>query len=78
MGDPFGGDEGGDFDFVDAGVAEELDEVEFVVGGDDAGLVLEAVAWGDVGDADGFGHVVMVIACRLLGGQVLVFRRNTA
>jgi len=59
--DPGGADEAGEFDFVEAGVGEEIDEGEFGVGGDGLGVggewfVLEAVAGGDIGDADARGH----------------------
>jgi hypothetical protein len=58
---PFRADEGGDFDLVDAGRGEEFDELDLLRSGDVGGLVLEAVAGGDVGDADVIGHEGMVV-----------------
>ncbi len=52
LGDPFGADEGGEFDLVEAGGAEEFDEAGLVLGWDGEGFVLESVARRDVGDAD--------------------------
>lgn len=56
LGNPFGRDEGGGLDFGDAGLGEGVNEIDFGFGGDEGGLVLQAVAGADFGDAD-FGSV---------------------
>jgi hypothetical protein len=54
--DPPGGDERGDLDLVDAGLAEEADEAGLFRRRDHSRLVLEAVARGDISDAYKIRH----------------------
>ena len=65
LGDPFGADETGDFDLVDACQAESLDESGLVSRWNESGLVLEAVAWGDIGDGNSMGHCTCTIAAQV-------------
>src|SRR4051794_16599120 len=56
--DDVGAHEARDLEALEAAVRERLDQTDLVVGGDDLGLVLKAIARADLADADAVGEPV--------------------